>query len=528
VKAVVVVPRYGGRVSTIVVTAVVVIDIVVLGMLRLLDAPAAANLLAQIGLLVAFGVLAILDLPVALAVAIVEMAVGGAGGGWTVFPFGITGRIALDAIVFVRSLVWLAGDLRQLGRGALGRYGLHATVIAVVLAVVWMPLGLMFGHPLRTALQDGDAVLFFAFTLPILAVMRRAGGAWIRSSLLVACIATAVFTLGVLVLQVLGWIPLWPTVRDALIDGPLNLAFGGQVGIMPSGAWRLYLGSGLYLQVGLALVGWRLLQRPRSIIMWALLAIIMIDVIASYTRGFWIASILALAIVVVLGSRDFRSPIVLMGGAAAILIAMSTIGAVVNFSLSDYVLQRAASTLVAAPPGGASPPASSSSGQSGDPTSTATPSTEPPTSVDYLGEIGNRIRLDQARILLGHIVRHPLLGEGFGAIAADYPYAQSYRYEISFLDLAFKTGLAGLLLFMSYPLRLLFDTARARFGRLAIPAHVDRRELAVPAAIILSILVASATNPYLMGAFGIMPILLAIAWLDPVESAPTAGQASIS
>jgi hypothetical protein len=52
--------------------------------------------------------------------------------------------------------------------------------------------------------------------------------------------------------------------------------------------------------------------------------------------------------------------------------------------------------------------------------------------------------------------------------------------------------------------------------------------LAVPAAIILSILVASATNPYLMGAFGIMPILLAIAWLDPVESAPTAGQASIS
>lgn len=512
-------PGSAGRLRTIVLSVWVVADIIGLALLRLHDAPGGLVFIAQLALLGAFAALAIFDLPVAVGIVVVELAVGGAGGGWTVFPGGISGRIALDAIVFVRSMAWFFSDVRNLGRAALGRYGAHAVLIAILMPAVWIPLGLLSGHRPQDVIQDGDAYLFLAFTLTIVTVMRRVGGQWFRSWLMVACASTAVFTGLLLVLQALGIVPLWPTVRGALIDGPLNLAFGGQVGFMPSGAWRLYLGSGLYLQVGLTLAAWRLLERPKSMLIWLLYSLLLVDVIASYTRGFWYGSIIALVIVLVLGFRRVRSSAILVGGTASILLAATLVGGLLGFSLPDYLLQRASSTLIARPaptPMFASPDPIASS----DPI--ASPDPRPSATVDYLGEIGNQIRLDQARILLGHVLRHPVLGEGFGAIAPDYPYAKSFRYELSFLDLAYKTGIVGFLLFMSYPLRLLLDLLRARAGRLSLPGDVGRREVAVPAAIMVSVLAASATNPYLLGAFGLLPLLLAVAWLDPIGT-PKAG-----
>jgi hypothetical protein len=509
--------------GAIALTALVFADMVVLAGLRLSSSPALATAAGQAIFVSAFGALAVIDLPLALTVAIVELAVSGAGGAWTTFPLGVSGRIVLDAIVLVASLPYLTRDVRDFGRSALGRYGAHAVAIALVMAATWIPMGLLFGHSLRDAVQDGDAVLFLAFTIPIVVVMRRVGGAWIRSSLLGACASTAVFSGLLLALHALGVVALWPTMRDALIDGAVNLGFGGQVGIMPDGSWRLYLGSGIYLQVGLALVTWQLLERPRSWLMWLLYALLIVDVIASYTRGFWLASVAAVAIVLVFGSTRRREPAIFAAGTASILIAFAMVGAGFGFSLSDYVFQRAASTLASVPAspsptlsiGLASPPPGSSGpgdAQSAGPGPSATPS------VDYFGEVGNQIRLDQARVLLGHIVLHPLLGEGFGAVAREYAYAQSYRYEISYLDLGFKTGLVGLLLFLSYPFRLLFDSIRARYGRLALPRDVVPHEAVVAGAVVVSILAASVTNPYLLGAYGILPILLAIAWLDPIGS----------
>jgi hypothetical protein len=117
--------------------------------------------------------------------------------------------------------------------------------------------------------------------------------------------------------------------------------------------------------------------------------------------------------------------------------------------------------------------------------------------------------------LLAHIAERPVLGWGFGTIAPDYAYGDIYSYELAYLDLAYKTGLVGLVLFLSFPLRLLIDSVRARLGRIRLPAGVDPREAAVPGAIILSLLVTGATNPYLTAAFGLAPIIFAIAWLDP-------------
>jgi len=136
--------------------------------------------------------------------------------------------------------------------------------------------------------------------------------------------------------------------------------------------------------------------------------------------------------------------------------------------------------------------------------------------VDTLGEIGNGVRLVQIRVLLNHIAQRPLLGSGFGAVASDYPYGSVSRYEISYLDLAYKTGLIGAGLFMSLILRFLFDSMRGRSGRVQVAAGVEPSELVVPMAVILAMLVAAATNPYLFAAYGITPIIILVAWLDPV------------
>ena len=45
---------------------------------------------------------------------------------------------------------------------------------------------------------------------------------------------------------------------------------------------------------------------------------------------------------------------------------------------------------------------------------------------------------------------------------------------------------------------------------------------AVVVAIVSSIMISGATNPYFLSAFGLMPIIVMIAWLDPIEPEPDA------
>lgn len=133
------------------------------------------------------------------------------------------------------------------------------------------------------------------------------------------------------------------------------------------------------------------------------------------------------------------------------------------------------------------------------------------------GMASNLIKVVQAGVLLRHVLERPWMGWGFGAIAPDYPFGHIFSYEITYLDRAFKLGILGLALFLSLPIRLLADSWRILHGRLAGPARMAAREAAVPLAVLVSVLVASATNPYLAGSVGIGAVILTIAWLDPFD-----------
>ncbi len=470
--------------------------IVALTLLRVADAPWIPQAIGQIILLASFTALAIVEFRASVAIVIVELAVYGAGGHWTLFAGGASGRIVLDAIVTIRALGTLALDWRRSGRLDLGRYAPHAIFIAIAMPAIWMTLGLLNGNRPSDVFGDGNGLAFFAFTAVLVVPLRGGQAPWVRQWLLVACAGSAVI-IGLLILVTAsGLIPMGPPLQRALLD---QLSFGGSFGYLPNGAYRLYLGSGIYLQIGLALTTWRLLRGTRRAWPWALYALLWADVLATYTRGFWIGSLLAVGLTLALGATSLRRPVVIVATSAFIFAIASAAGVLVGFSLPNYVLDRSASILSTGPAAAAQP-------------SGASPAQVP----DIAGQVSNEIKADQTRVLLGHIAERPLLGSGFGSIATDYQYGQIYSYELAYLDLLFKTGVVGLLLFLSFPLRLLLDAFRGRRGRLSLELGVGPREASVVVAIVASLLVTGGTNPYLLAAFGLFPILAMIAWLDPM------------
>jgi hypothetical protein len=465
-----------------------------LTVLTVVGGPAPLVLGLQVVLIASFAALAIVDLRVAVAIAMLELAVAGASGQWTRLPGGVSGRITLDLIVAAVAAARLAIAWRRTGRLELGRYGPHALALAIVIPAVWIPLGFVNGNRPSDVLADGNAHLFFAFTLAFIVLIRAGHGAWLRHWFAVSCWANGIVTFVLILISATGLVDLDTTMRHILTD---KLLAGNVVGYQPNGAYRLFLASGLYLQLGLGLTTWRLLQAPRDLRWWALYGILLVDVAATYTRGFWAGTVLAIGIVLILGSRGWRRPTIVVAGSAGVVLLATLVLLPVGFSVPNYLLQRTASI---------------GAGLGDRPTASPDPNADP--EQDISGAVSNQVRVVQARVLLGHIAERPILGHGFGTIARDYPYDQIYSYELAYLDLTYKSGIVGLLLFLSYPVRLLVDAVRIRFGGLDPPDGVDRRELAIVISVILSIAATGATNPYFLAAFGLMPILVMIAWLD--------------
>jgi len=143
---------------------------------------------------------------------------------------------------------------------------------------------------------------------------------------------------------------------------------------------------------------------------------------------------------------------------------------------------------------------------------------------DLAGEASNAYKRAEAKALWGYIKKRPLYGYGFGKVASGF--STGYSYELSYLDLTLKAGLIGLLLFLSFPLRLLADAARLRRSAAYAPLGHARQigAAGVVIGVVAGILLAGATNPFLFAAFGLVSILVMVAWLE--EARPASGERS--
>jgi hypothetical protein len=136
---------------------------------------------------------------------------------------------------------------------------------------------------------------------------------------------------------------------------------------------------------------------------------------------------------------------------------------------------------------------------------------------DVAGEASNAYKVAEAKALWGHIKKRPIYGYGFGKVASDF--STGYSYELLYLDLLLKAGVIGLLLYLSFPLRLIADALRLRAITARMPPERARRarRLGAPGVVIGvvgGILLAGATNPYLSVAFGLVSILVMVEWLE--------------
>ncbi len=139
---------------------------------------------------------------------------------------------------------------------------------------------------------------------------------------------------------------------------------------------------------------------------------------------------------------------------------------------------------------------------------------------DVAGEASNAYKVAEAKALWSYIKRRPIYGYGFGKVASEF--STGYSYELSYLDLLLKAGLIGLLLYLSFPIRQIVDAWRLRRGPARVAFERARRIGAsgVVAGVIVGILLAGATNPYLFAAFGLLSILMMVAWLEEAYQGP--------
>jgi O-antigen ligase/polysaccharide polymerase Wzy-like membrane protein len=461
----------------------------VLATCRVIDAPRPIELLFQAGLVASFIWLTAVNFRASVAIVLFELALAGVSGHWTMLPGGVAGRVFLEATVTLGAAMMVGAEWRRSGRLDLGRYGKHALTLAILLPGVWGAFGLLRGNELTRIISDANGYLFFAFALPLIVLIRDGHGAWLRRVFFAVCATAAVVTAGIIFSTVIGLTSVDGELRKVLVE---DLEVGWAVGHMPNGAFRLYLGSGLYLVVGLALMSWSLLVNPRRLGLWLLWGCAWTGIVASYTRGLWIAAIFAAAVVLALAARSLRRPLTVAAVTGVLFAVAAGAGALTGFSLRDYVLDRSA-TIVS--------------------TSRVEDRDQP--SGDVGGVESNAMKIKQARILTRHIGDRPFFGHGFGTVVSEYPNDDSASYDLSYLNVLLKAGVLGLLLYLSFPLRVVGDALRARFWRVPRPPHVARRETAVVVAIVLAVLLAGATNPYVLAAFGLGPIVLAIAWLEP-------------
>jgi hypothetical protein len=136
---------------------------------------------------------------------------------------------------------------------------------------------------------------------------------------------------------------------------------------------------------------------------------------------------------------------------------------------------------------------------------------------DAAGAASNAYKVAEAKALWGYIKQRPIYGYGFGKVARDF--SKGYSYELSYLDLLLKAGLIGLLIYLSFPLRLIYDALRLRFSSRATSKNARGIGAAgVVVGVVGGILLAGATNPYLFAAFGLVSILAMVAWLEHTRS----------
>ena len=245
---------------------------------------------------------------------------------------------------------------------------------------------------------------------------------------------------------------------------------------------RVYLYNGIFMQLAVAIMFIKLFNKDRNIAGIVKLALLLIGIYVSNTRGFWLGTVG----VVVLSFAYY-----LWRVRKYKLTIKNILIAIIPLILVAVIIPK---TIVPVSPDQNLP---ESSGSIKDRIESIG---------DFENDESNKVRAIQLRFLVDKIKEKPVLGWGFGAHIYEYPQymeenglqsVNSSSFELYYVELVFKTGIIGVLIFFGYLVYNFVKLLLILFKR----GLKERDEQMLVGWTIgtMSILASSITNPYISG-----------------------------
>jgi O-antigen ligase len=385
-------------------------------------------------------------LPVLVACVVFEMALGGYG-----HLASVAGLSVRQALLVAVLGAWAARRL-LITRGPTGVGPVSGALLVFFgVCLVTLLVSVARGNPL--AFQDGATSAFALLALPLCECARTESG---RERLLRwflwAVFALALLQIVLIVAFTLRLLPAHQLARS------FNQAMGG-ITLTPEFV-RVFIVGSIFFQVGVLLLVSAQLAGTSLVGRWSdrvILAASAVGLVLTYTRGFWIATLLGLVVLFPLTTARGRVRAVAV--VAVVLVVAAVTLAVSGAAFTGPVFDRVASLF----------------------------SDRHDVSVAY--------RLTLYPRLLARIADRPLFGYGFG-----YPLEGGIYYENSYFYYLIKFGVAGLLaLAIAWALFLVRATVQPT-GPVAPRWRAASAGLASAA---LSLLLVTAINPFINSPMGL-------------------------
>ena len=262
-----------------------------------------------------------------------------------------------------------------------------------------------------------------------------------------------------------------------------KLQYGFISGLVMSNNYaRVYLYNGIFMQLAAAIMFIKLFNKDKNVFGILKLAILLVGIYVSNTRGFWLGTIGAVVISMIYYLWRFKK---------FNLTLRNIVIALIPLILVSVIIPK---TIVAVSPEQNLP---NSSGSIKDRIESIS---------DFENDESNKVRAIQLKFLVNRIKEKPILGRGFGAHIEEYPQymidnnlqpVSSTSFELYYIELLFKTGIIGILIFFGY---LVFNFVKLIVLLFKKNLRMRDEQVLVGWTIgTMSILASSITNPYIAG-----------------------------
>lgn len=245
---------------------------------------------------------------------------------------------------------------------------------------------------------------------------------------------------------------------------------------------RVYLYNGIFMQLAVAIMFIKLFNKEKNIFGIVKLAILLIGIYVSNTRGFWLGT----AGVVVLSFAYYLWRVMKYR-----LTIKNVLISIIPLILVAVIIPK---TIVAVSP------------EQNLPDSAGSIKDRIESIGDFENDESNKVRAIQLRFLVDKIKEKPVLGWGFGSHIYEYPQymkenglqgVNSSSFELYYVELVFKTGVIGVLIFFGY---LIYNFVKLMLILFKKGLRERDEQMLVGWTIgTMSILASSITNPYIAG-----------------------------